>query len=110
MFDRSDCCLHSYPLRAGGFGPGRRECIRSASGAVRLIRLLGEGEEGRIRMALAANSGQWTDQDNRLKAAIRGLRAEARGDRLWLAAGAGKAAGPAPRLADEHLVGIADLH
>ena len=38
------------------------------------------------------------------------LRAEARGDRLWLAAGAGKAAGPAPRLADEHLVGIADLH
>jgi len=34
-----------------------------------------------------ANSGQWTDQDNRLKAAIRGLRAEARGDRLWLAAG-----------------------
>jgi hypothetical protein len=58
---------------AGGFGPGRRECIRSASGAVRLIRLLGEGEEGRIRMALVANSGQWTDQDNRLKAAIRGL-------------------------------------
>jgi hypothetical protein len=71
--DPSDCWLRSFPRRGGGIAPRRRECIRSASGAVRLIRLLGEGEEGRIRMALVANSGQWTDQDNRLKAAIRGL-------------------------------------